>query len=275
MPESRPYRKKNLTEDQKKFVMENYATMTNKELADHLGWKVWNLRPKIYELGLYRMELEYWTEEQIAYLRANYREIGDKELATNMQVLWPKNKGWHKKHIEKKRRYLKIKRSKEELKSIFERNLDTGKWANTARKRWEKTGQAHEGEIRFWTNHLGRVSARIKINNRWIYYNRYRWEQLHGPLAPGMNVMHKDGNPRNISDSNLIALNNGEVAAKNSLISSHGLSDNYIAGMMTPKNQELREELKKHPQLLDLKRQQLILNRKIQEHEQSQSLSKN
>lgn len=263
------------TPEEKAFVLVNYEKMGNKEMAKILGWNVATFRQLLYEMGLYRMRLEYWTEEQVYYLRANYREMGDSELASNMQLLWPKEKGWHKKHIEKKRKYLKIKRTKEELKTIFERNLDTGKWANTARKRWEKTGVAPEGEIRFWTNQLGRVAARIKINNRWIYYTRYRWEQLHGPLAPGMNVMHKDGNPRNISDSNLIALNNGEVAAKNSLISSHGLSDNYIAGMMTFKNPTLREELKKHPQLLELKRQQLILNRKIQEHEQSQSLSKN
>jgi hypothetical protein len=267
--------KKQFSPEEKAFVLANYEKMGNMEMAKILGWKVATFRQLVYEMGLYRMRLEYWTEEQVQYLRANYREMGDSELASNMQLLWPKNKGWHKKHIEKKRKYLKIKRTKEELKAIFERNLDTGKWANTARKRWDKTGSAPEGEIRFWTNKLGRISARIKINNRWIYYTRYRWEQLHGPLPPGMNVMHKDGNPSNIEDDNLTVLSNAEVVRKNCVESIRKLSDNYIAGMMTFNNIELREELKKHPQLLDLKRQQLILNRKINEYEQSKSTGKN
>ena len=58
-------------------------------------------------------------------------------------------------------------------------------------------------------------------------------------------------------------------ALMNSKIASQGLSDNYVAGIMTHNKPELRKILLEHPEILQLKKQQLIINRNITHHEQN------
>ena len=98
------------TDKRLKFLKENFNTMTNQQIADSLGLKITSVRHKCYELGLYKMTLEYWTDEQVDFLLKNYKEKGGTELAEIFNKKWYKDKGWTKKHIEKKRRYLKLKR---------------------------------------------------------------------------------------------------------------------------------------------------------------------
>ena len=105
------------TDKRLKFLKENYNTMTNQQIADSLGLKITAVRHKCYELGLYKMTLEYWTDEQVDFLLKNYKEKGDTELSEIFNEKWHKDKGWTKKHIEKQRRYLKLKRTPEEIAS--------------------------------------------------------------------------------------------------------------------------------------------------------------
>ena len=244
--------------------------MGNKELCRYLGFKITLLRMKCYELGLKRMELEYWTEEQTQFLIDNYRSIGDKELAKIFQENWPKNKTWTIKHIEKKRLYLKLKRTEEELKAIQQRNVDNGCFLLCPVKRWAVTGVAAEGEIRMWRQHSGeknnsRVVPMIKINGKFIHWNRWAWEQAYGPIPEGLNVIYKDDNPYNHVVENLELVTDDELSRRNSQKSSVGLSDNYVAGIMSLKNPSLRAELLRNPELLEVKRLQLKLNRLINE----------
>ena len=124
--------------------------MTNKELANALGLNLTKTRGFLYEMDLKRMELEYWTEEQIKYLLDNYKEIGDVELAEIFNSKWKKNKGWTKKHIEKKRRYLKLKRTQDERHQIYLRNKILGRWKMCPVKAWETRGGSAEIGHVFW-----------------------------------------------------------------------------------------------------------------------------
>lgn len=258
--------KRLFTPEEEKFIRSNYDSMTNQELADAIGWKLTSFRTRVYELGYKRMELEYWTDEQVDFLRQNYRTIGDVEIAEIFQDRWTKQKNWSKKHIEKKRRYLKLKRTKQEVKAIHQRNVDQGRFLICPVKRWETTGQAAEGEIRFWREQSGRMVPRIKINGRFIHYARYRWEQMHGPVPDKMNVVFLDDNPQNIKDSNFGLLTNAELSQRNAKKSIGALSDNYIAGILSFNDKDLREIIKKsHPELIELKRTQLLLQRQINE----------
>jgi hypothetical protein len=117
------------TNDQLKFLKKNFYKLTNRKLADALGLKLTSVRTKCYELGLKRMELEYWTKEQVRFLRQNYKKIGDLELAEIFNQKWHKDKGWSKKHIEKKRRYLGLKRTEEEKNLIPIRTVRAGRFA--------------------------------------------------------------------------------------------------------------------------------------------------
>ena len=124
------------TETQHQFLRDNFKTFTNKQLANALGLNLTRTRTELYSLGLKRMELQYWTDEQVKFLKENYTLFGDTELAEIFEVKWYKNKGWTKKHIEKKRRYLKLKRTSDEIANIRKRNALQNRY-NTSEKAWE------------------------------------------------------------------------------------------------------------------------------------------
>ena len=167
-----------------KFIKKNWSTMTNTQLAEALGLKITRLRNELHSMGLKRMEMEYWTREQVEYLLKNYKEIGDVEMAEIFEAVWPKNKTWTKKHIEKKRRYLELKRTETELKSIFNRNVKSGRFKVCAEKRWITIGVSPVGTIRHWKNsYNGKHFAVIKLESGYVHYYRWLWIENHGELT--------------------------------------------------------------------------------------------
>jgi hypothetical protein len=202
------------TEEQHQFLRENYSKLTNPQLAEALGMKLTRVRNELFQLGLKRMELEYWNEEQIQYLRENYKSKGDTEIAIYFNEKYHKKKGWSKKHVEKKRRYLFLKRTNAEKKQINIRNTSLGMFKICNEKRWLKTGVTGEGTIKIWSNN-NRSFKVIKVGNEFVFLNRYLWLTTYGEIAPGMNVCYKDGNPLNCVIENLELLTDGELAIKN------------------------------------------------------------
>ncbi|WP_119792069.1 hypothetical protein [Flavobacterium anhuiense] len=176
------------------FLKDNFYSMTNDQLAASLNLKKTIVRSKCYELGLKRMELEYWCFEAVEFLKQNYKEIGDVEIAEIFENEFPKNKGWSKKHIEKKRRYLNLKRTNSELLSIHKRNTDNGRFAICNKKRWEATGSNAIGSIVVW-NVNGYHLAHIKTENGYVHYARWLWQKHFGEIPKGYNVVRKQGCP--------------------------------------------------------------------------------
>lgn len=211
-----PPNKIKFTSGQRLFLKENYAIMTNKQLADALGLRLTRVRMELYSMGLKRMELQYWTDEQTKFLTDNYREFGDTELAEIFEVKWHKPKGWTKKHIEKKRRYLKLKRTAAERKKIHKRNTAMGRWSECAKKRWATTGQAPIGEKRIWFTPDNHPFVVIKTKNGFVHYNRWLWEKEKGKIPPGMNVCIFSSDPLDYTIKDLKLLTNAELSARNS-----------------------------------------------------------
>lgn len=199
-----PHNKIVLTEDQIAYIKANFFQKTNRELAEHLGLKLTTLRTRCYEMGLKRMELEYWTKEQVTYLKKYYRKMGDTEIAAYFDKKYNKNKGWTKRHIEKKRRYLKLKRTPAEQKAIQKRNTKNGMFKMCPVKAWETRGTvAKEGDVRIWpvsgVNH-----KHIKINGTFVKLARYNWEQFHNKkVRKGYCITFIDGDPLNCNPENL------------------------------------------------------------------------
>ncbi|WP_417200080.1 hypothetical protein [Bizionia sp.] len=180
------YNKITLEPHEEAYIKTHFHKRTNRELADVLGLKLTRFRQLAYAMGLKRMELEYWTNEQIEFLRANYKEIGDSELAEVFEVKWHKEKGWTKKHIEKKRRYLKLKRTKAQINKIHKRNVLMGRFKICPIKAWETMGQAPDGEKRVWYHQDNSPFVVIKTKTGFVHYNPWLWEQHYGKPAKGM-----------------------------------------------------------------------------------------
>lgn len=176
------------------FLKENFHLMTNSELAAALKLKRTTVRTKGYELGLKRMELEYWTDVQVKFLQENFRTIGDVEIAEIFENEFPKKKPWTKKHIDKKRGYLKLIRSQAEIKAIHQRNKTNGRFSQCAKKRWETTGINEVGTIVVW-NTNGHPIANIKTENGYVHYARWLWQKVYGEIPEKHNVVRKKGCP--------------------------------------------------------------------------------
>lgn len=180
------------------FIKDNFNKKTNKRLAEELGLKVTAVRHKCYELGLYKMRLEYWTEEQIKFLEDNYQKIGDTEIAEIFNKKYKKAKGWTKKHIEKKRRYLCLKRTPEEIKAIREDWRKKGLYSESVRKMWKTRGCRLYGDRVIWA---GQSFTKIEIG--YIHTRVFVWTQNFGEVPEGMLIRHKDGNQLNCEPDNL------------------------------------------------------------------------
>jgi len=253
------------------FIIEFFPGLTNQQLAITLDIKKSTLRRICYRLGLKRMELEYFTAVQITFLKKNYRTKGDCELAEIFQLKWPKQKGWTKKHIEKKRKYLHLHRTSQQIKNIHARNVKAGRFRLCPVKAWNKRGVTPEGDIRYWTHFpSGKKYPVIKHKGKFVQWGRWAWDNEYGKIPKGMNVIFKDENPYNLTISNLAILSNKELARLNCKKSSQGLSDNYVAGLLTHGNPSLRQIIKEHTRLLEIKRKQITLNRIIYEQQKNQ-----
>lgn len=204
-----------LTSQERSFLRDNFESMTNQELADALGLKITRTRHFLYEMGLKRMEKEYWSKEQVEFLKANYKIMGDTEIAEIFEKRWPKNKTWTKKHIDKKRLYLKLKRTPKDLELIKKRNKELGRWALCARKMWDTRGTASLGEVRIWKTSKGGHVKMVKTENGFVDYSREVWKKHHGEIPEGMVVTVKDGDPLNIKIENLDLIDRGELAQIN------------------------------------------------------------
>jgi HNH endonuclease len=205
------------TESLKQFLKDNYKSMTNPQLAKATGAGLTNTRKMLYQMGLKRMELEYWTNEQIKFLKTTYKLIGDKELAEIFNSKWKKQKGWSHKHIEKKRRYLKLKRTDEQKRKIHQRNVANGRFAMCSVKRWLTMGCAPEGAIKIWNGYKNSKVKVIKVNGIYVHYAHWLYEKHFGKMPAGHVIGFKDRNNMNVVIENLECISRAEHARRNGI----------------------------------------------------------
>ena len=210
-----PGRKIIWTEDMLSYLRDNYATNTNWELADHLGIGIVATRMQLYSMGFKRMEMEYWTAEQVRFLRKNYVRIGDVELAEIFEKKWPKNKPWTLKHIEKKRVYLKLYRTPEQIEAVFIRNKRLGRFKFCPINRWILQGVMPEGTIRIWNNAEGGQFKVIKTGGKYVHYARWLFSQHFGKFKRNHVVAFKDRNNMNVVIENLEQIPRSEHGRRN------------------------------------------------------------
>jgi len=105
-----------------------------------------------------------WSRKMEQYLTKHYQKNGDKKLSEMFEARFPKHFKWTLKHIEKKRMYLNLIRTPEQIWQIKSKNSK----AQDHIKNWDTRGRAAEGEIRIWK---GRKY--IKHNGQFILYHRH------------------------------------------------------------------------------------------------------
>ncbi len=75
------------------------------------------------------------------------------------------------------------------------------------------------GAIRKRKDRLGNYYYFYKAADsiRLVYYHRWLWEQVHGEIEKGMNVVFRDGNPMNCVVENLECISRSELMKRNTM----------------------------------------------------------
>jgi hypothetical protein len=134
---------------------------------------------------------------------------------------FPTSHPWTKSRIDKRRNYLRLVRTKDEVKRVRLRNVESGRFAECAVKRWLKTGSFPDGTVRRWKKNDGGYFEVIKVNSQYFHHNRYVWEQAYGEIPAGMAIRHING----ISTDN--RLENLEMVTLEENIKRNNIYSNY------------------------------------------------
>lgn len=144
------------TDEMDSFLKDNYTVMTNRKLADALGLTLTITKMRLYHLGLKRMEMEYFTAEQLEYLVNNYQTTGNVRMANYLNEHHPKNKPWTENHIVKKLGYLGLKRTRAEQDKI-------------------NSFESSPGGLRYTIN---KNSSSLNLHPSWVA-NQIAWRNKH------------------------------------------------------------------------------------------------
>lgn len=211
-----------------------------------------------------RMQYRRWTAAEITYLKRNYRRMGDKELAQRLsEKIAADGKVYHLKQIEKKRNYLNLHRTPDQLKAIKARNTKAGCWTINHWKRW--VNQQPIGTVVKWYLETGKEVLYIKTEKGYRKLAHVNWEKAYGPIPKGKVIRLKDGNPYNCEAENLECLSKAENGLRNSATLNY--SPGWIASCLAYKDKAMQQELlTNHPEIIELAKLNYQLQRKIKHH---------
>lgn len=259
-----PHNKIHLTPEQIEFIHDNHGIISNQAIADHLGMKLRTLRTRMYTMGLTKFKMRAWVPEQIDYLIKHYQTKGNTEIAKYFNTKYPKQGSWLNTTINGKMIQLGLKRTPEQLKAIHAAQTKCGAFSKNATKRWQTQGTLPDGTIRYYTKEPGtRPQPHIRINGKFKPWSRWMWRQHKGPIPAGHLIVFK-------GDNKILTIENLEcVEAKEYRLrmnkSCQELTDNYLVGLLGISHPHLRDEIRNSSDLLQAKRIQLLLNRKIKQ----------
>lgn len=282
-----------------KILEDNYLTMDNNMLAEKMGVKKHIIKSALQRYGLKRPE-HIWRKMQVTARREKdpqtWTKAEEKYLRENMNEMTTTEIG---KHLGRSRSSIRGKMSVMGLKRSMEtrRKLSMGSYFPKGNVPYNKgmKGIHMSPETEFKPGHEpantlfnGCITVRIDegVSYKWIRiaeakwepYNRYVWREHNGEIPPKHIIGFKNGDTLDCRPENLYCMSqadnmkrnrNREKAAESMkrcwAEGRFTMSDAFIAAKLAPRNPQLREEVKKHPQLLELKRLQMKLGRQINE----------
>lgn len=223
---------------ERRYILKNYLTVPMKRMAKILGRSDVFVRSEIKRLGL--VIPKEVIEKHIAEARIKKGHI-------------PPNKG------KRQKDYL----SQDALKRMSQTWFKKGHLPHNA------VGKK-DGDITIRTDkRTGRQYKYIRLSlGVWYPYHQYLWEKKYGKQPKKHVLRFKDGNNLNCKLSNLQLISMKENRVKNSC--SVNLTDNYVAlalsrtkGGFGLHDKQMLGFIKNNKELIDLKRKQLLLDRKL------------
>jgi hypothetical protein len=231
-----------------------------------------------------------WTEEEIEVLKQRYATESTASLAEFFNCQYGA--------VANKAGALKLKKDPEYLKTILNElcknleksgkssqfksgNVSHNKGKKMSAELYEKVSKTFfkKGNKPVNTKEgVGMVVSRkdksgymynyIKIaDSKWVPLHRHLYEAKFGPIPPNMNLNFIDGNSQNCELENLQLITKKEQRIKNA--GHQTLNDKYVSGLMARNGRKIDKELAlklaNEPELLKLKKYQILLKRETNE----------
>ncbi len=255
--------KRRYTAEEKARLIRLAKTHSNPEIARILGRTVASVQTMLSHLKVRRTRV--WTKEEIARLRSLYSSKTNVELAAMFGV--------QEYTIQNLACRLNLKKSynvgcyqKGSTPWNYGKKVPTV--SDNAKRTQFKKGQSPKNTLQD-----GAIVVRQRIDRttppqkfirvgprKWEQLSRYTWIKHHGPIPPGHCVTFIDGNSLNCDIENLRLITRKENLLRNS--GAIHLPDSMVAFYLAGK-QGNPKAFARTPELIKLKRDQLLSNRQL------------
>ncbi|MBC8053773.1 MAG: hypothetical protein H7Y13_11980 [Sphingobacteriaceae bacterium] len=220
-------------------LIDLYPITPNKDLVAQTGWSIYDIRYYARKFNLKKtsdclaacLGKTNWTKEKVQFLKDNFHKMTNRQLA--------KAVGSNLTNLRNKTRQLGLKHydleywTPEQTQFLLDnyRTMGDVVIAEELQKRWPKN--------KTWTNkHIRTKRRNMKL------------ERTPEEIALIISQYSVPGGRSHTINEN--------TASKN-------LPDGYVANTIAWRDPELKQEILKHPGLIDIKRKQIQLNRTIKE----------
>lgn len=207
-----------------------------------------------------------YTDEQIDYIKANYKQQSVSEMISVLAVRYPDMTFTVKGIKDRMRRYGMI-RTKEEHVAIIRRDVTRDVAKARFAKISEKCSKYRIGEV-FWSNYYKEWLIVVGSQPRkYQYYKIYVWEQFNSPVPKSHYIKLKDSNAP-------ITIDNLEIHKRDASYACKELTDGWvISTMMHNKSPEHRIIYQQYPELIEQQRLKIQLIREIKAIENDSKLA--
>jgi hypothetical protein len=227
------------TTEMDKILTELYPGNTNYEISEKTGWTYFAIGHRAKKLKLKKLlttkqrsgKITPWTDDQIAFLKSNFSHQTNKQLADQL--------GYKVTVVRNKCRELGLSHMKLQY------------WT-AQQTRFLKDNYKVLGDVEI----MKHFKSRFPKNKSWTRGQIYK-------KRTQLNLIRTDEEKAIIISRNVSPGGPACSILKNS--ASNNLPDGYVAACIAWRDPELKEEILKHPELINLKRQQIKLSRAIKE----------
>lgn len=224
--------RKPFTQEDIEYIKEKYSDTRTKDIAAHLNRNIYSIYNLADRLGLKK-------SEEFNNSPASGRKIKGQRSSPNSE--FPKgHKPWNT-----------------GLKGVLKGSFTSFKKGHLPHN------TLSDGVIRTRKNKHGTPYQWIRLGlAKWEMLHVHTYKKFYGEIPEGHIVIFKNKNTMDCSPENLLMISKQQHAANTRN------TDGYIAARLASTgrgkyDKDLAEELKKHPELIDLKRNQLKLNQTL------------
>lgn len=242
------------TDESEEIFWKHAGKIADKELAGMLNTCEKWIRRIRKQNNIPKFTVRKYTDEQIEYIKANYRNRSVREMIENLRIMYP-DFVFTQSGIEDRMRRYGIIRTKEEVAAVLKRETEIGTYKAIGKKLSISQRIHQVGDV-FWSNHYQNWMI-VLPNYNWKFYKVYVWEQHHGKLEPSHFIRVKD-------PQKPITIDNIEKIKKDCSSYAKELTDNWVVStMMHNKDAAMRELYINNPILIEQQRLKLVAIREL------------